>query len=201
MADIRNDQYLHRPGAGRGAVSPADPLEARLYDGAGQPIAPATEGKQDQLISALGTLANTLGTEATLALVKADLDALAAKDFATQATLAALKALFDNGGAKVQLTGSAMALQGAIVTGAKTVTSTAAELFAGSSRLSGRHAMVVTNVGTDHVYVGNSGVTTTNGFPLFPQDSMRIEFDPISSVGVFARTGGPSVEVRVVELA
>lgn len=105
MADVRNDQYLHRPGAGRGAVSPADPLEARLYDGAGQPIAPATEGKQDQIISALGTLANALGTEATLALVKAGLDALAAKDFATEATLAALKTLFGNGGAKVQLTG------------------------------------------------------------------------------------------------
>lgn len=30
MADIRNDQYLHRPGAGRGAITPADPLEVTL---------------------------------------------------------------------------------------------------------------------------------------------------------------------------
>ena len=30
MADIRNDQYLHRPGAGRGAITPADPLEVQL---------------------------------------------------------------------------------------------------------------------------------------------------------------------------
>lgn len=43
MADIRNDQYLHRPGAGRGAITPADPLETRLFDGSGNPIAPATE--------------------------------------------------------------------------------------------------------------------------------------------------------------
>src|SRR5690606_20747240 len=37
MADIRNDQYLHRPGAGRGAVTPDDPLEVLLHSG-GQPI-------------------------------------------------------------------------------------------------------------------------------------------------------------------
>jgi len=38
MADIRNDQYLHRPGAGRGAITPADPLEVLLYDGSGNPL-------------------------------------------------------------------------------------------------------------------------------------------------------------------
>lgn len=86
MADIRNDQFLHRPGAGRGAITPADPLEARLYDGAGQPIAPATEGKQDSIIAALNTLATTLGTEATLGLLKAALDTISGK-VATETTL------------------------------------------------------------------------------------------------------------------
>src|SRR5690606_25488834 len=38
MADIRNDQYLHRPGAGRGAITPADPFEVLLYDGVGNPL-------------------------------------------------------------------------------------------------------------------------------------------------------------------
>src|SRR5690606_17127672 len=38
MADIRNDQYLHRPGAGRGAITPADPFEVLLYDGSGNPL-------------------------------------------------------------------------------------------------------------------------------------------------------------------
>src|SRR5690606_20530908 len=37
MADIRNDQYLHRHGAGRGAITPTDPLEVLLHSG-GQPI-------------------------------------------------------------------------------------------------------------------------------------------------------------------
>jgi len=102
---------------------------------------------------------------------------------------------------KVTLSGSNLALRQTIVTGAKTVTSTAAEIFAGSSRLAGRHAMVIANVGTDHVYIGASGVTTNNGFPLFPGDTIRIDFNPSSSVPVFAVSGGPNVQVRVVELA
>lgn len=107
--------------------------------------------------------------------------------------------LYVSGSVSVQ--GRVDALRQTIVTGAKTVTSTAAEIFAGSSRLAGRHAMVVTNTGTDIVYIGTSGVTTSNGFPLFPQDTLRIEFDPTSSVGVFACTSGPNVQMRVVELA
>lgn len=102
---------------------------------------------------------------------------------------------------KVQLSGTNLALRQTIVTGAKTVVSTAAEIFAGASRLDNRHAMVVTNTGADIVYIGAVGVTTSNGFPLVPQDTLRIEFDPTSSVGVFACTSGTNVQVRVVELA
>lgn len=152
----------------------------------------ATAAKQDTIKGVLDTLA----TESTLASILAKL-----ADPATQTTLAALKGLFDSGDAKVTLTGHAMALQGAIVTGAKTVTSTAAELFAGSSRLSGRHAMVITNTGNNTVYIGASNVSASNGFPVFPQDTIRIEFDPQSSVAVFAVSDGPNVEIRVVELA
>jgi len=107
----------------------------------------------------------------------------------------------ENGNVKVQLKGSNLALRQTIVTGAKTVVSTAAEIFAGASRLDNRHAMVITNMGADIVYIGAVGVTTSNGFPLFPQDTLRIEFDPTSSVGVFACTSGPNVQVRVVEMA
>ena len=135
-------------------------------------------------------------TQTTLAAILAKLSA----DPATQTTLNALKTLFDNGSAKVQLSGSNLALRQTIVTGAKTVTSTAAEIFAGASRLNNRHIMVVTNTGADIVYIGASGVTTSNGFPLFSQDTLRIEFDPTSSVGVFACTSGPNVQVRVVEM-
>src|SRR5690606_2964412 len=43
---IRNDQYLHRLTAGRGAVKPDDPLEVRLYGPDGQPI-----GVQDDALT------------------------------------------------------------------------------------------------------------------------------------------------------
>ena len=107
----------------------------------------------------------------------------------------------ENGNVKAQLNGSNLALRQTIVTGAKTVASTAAEIFAGSSRLAGRHAMVITNVGVGHVYIGASGVTTNNGFPLFPGDTIRIDFNPASNVPVFAVSDGGNVNVRVVELA
>jgi len=107
----------------------------------------------------------------------------------------------ENGNVKAQLNGSNLALRQTIVTGAKTVTSTAAEIFAGSSCLAGRHTMVITNGGVDHVYIGASGVTTNNGFPLFPGDTIRIDFNPASNVPVFAVSDGANVNVRVVELA
>jgi len=107
----------------------------------------------------------------------------------------------ESGDLRVQLKGSNLTLRQTIVTGAKTVVGTAAEIFAGASRLDNRHAMVITNMGADIVYIGAVGVTTNNGFPLFPQDTLRIEFDPTFSVGVFACTGGPNVQIRVVELA
>ena len=107
----------------------------------------------------------------------------------------------ESGDLRVQLSGTNLALHQTIVTGAKTIASTAAEIFAGSSRLAGRHAMVITNVGVGHVYIGASGLTTNNGFPLFPGDTIRIDFNPASNVPVFAVSDGANINVRVVELA
>ena len=171
----------------------------------------ATEDKLEQVRQLLSGVA----TEAKLEQARVLLNAISNKDFATQATLAAVLAKLEqleteiqavkanqvSGDQKVQLEGSNLALRQTIVTGAKTVVSTAAEIFAGASRLDNRHVMVITNMGADIVYIGDSGVTASKGFPLFPQDTLRIEFDPTSSVGVFACTSGSNVQVRVVELA
>lgn len=155
--------------------------------------------------STLSSLASAVAKETTLAQVLSALGALA-----TETTLGGVKTAVDvlagtvdtqAGVQKVALSGSSLALRQTIITGAKTVVSTAAEIFAGASRLDNRHAMVVTNTGADIVYIGAVGVTTSNGFPLVPQDTLRIEFDPTSSVGVFACTSGPNVQVRVVEMA
>jgi len=184
---------------------------AILKDASGAVISPATEDKLEQVRQLLSGVA----TEAKLEQARMLLDAISTKDFATQTTLAAvlakladleselvtIKANQLSGDQKIQLTGSNLTLRQTIATGAKTVVSTAAEIFAGASRLDNRHAMVVTNTGADIVYIGDSGVTTSNGFPLVPQDTLRIEFDPTSSVEVFACTSGSNVQVRVVELA
>ena len=147
---------------------------AILKNASGQVISPATDAKLEQVKS-------------ELELVKSELQTIKANQL--------------SGDQKVRLKGSNLALRQTIVTGSKTVVSTAAEIFAGASRLDNRHAMVITNTGADIVYIGAVGVTTSNGFPIFQQDTLRIEFDPTSSVGVFACTSGPNVQARVVELA
>ena len=150
----------------------------------------ATDQGVGLVASAVEALAQIAATESTLSQAVQKLESIVSR---LQNTLTV--------DGEVQLKGSNLALRQTMVTGAKTVASTAAEIFAGSSRLAGRHAMVVTNTGTDIVYIGTSDVTTSNGFPLVPQDTLRIEFDPTSSVGMFACTSGPNVQVRVVELA
>ena len=166
----------------------------------------ATASKQDAakaVLDAISTAVAQRATETTLAAILTKLADLATEDTLDDVKTAAesLAELIDSGALKTTLKGSNLALRQTIATGSKTVISTAAEIFAGASRLNNRHAMLVTNTGADIVYIGAVGVTTSNGFPIFPQDTLRIEFDPTSSVGVFACTSGTNVQVRVVELA
>lgn len=99
-----------------------------------------------------------------------------------------------------QLTGSYATIDSAPVVGVKTVSTTAAELFAGASRLAGRYAMIVYNESSVPVYWGPSGVTTTNGFPLLPQDSVVFQFNPTVATAIYF-IASSSASVRVVELA
>lgn len=85
------------------------------------------------------------------------------------------------------------------VTGSKTVTTSAAAIFAGASALSGRSGLSITNMSTVIVYLGGAGVTTSNGGPLNPGD-VRI-YDPIDagvSVPIYA-VAASNAEVRVEE--
>lgn len=106
-----------------------------------------------------------------------------------------------NGGLNVALMGSYATITTAPVAGAKTVSTTAAELFAGASRLSGRYAMMVYNEGTTPVYWGgSSSVTTSTGFPLLPGDSVTFNFNPSVATPIYF-IGTANTSVRVVELA
>jgi len=97
--------------------------------------------------------------------------------------------------------GSIATISTAPVTGAKTVSTTVAELFAGASRLANRYAMTVYNEGTTPVYWGgSSSVTTSTGFPLLPGDSVTFNFNPSVATPIYF-IGSANTAVRVVELA
>jgi len=110
------------------------------------------------------------------------------------------KAIDNQNPLPVQLTGSFATIRSAPVVGAKTVSTTAAELFAGASRLSWRYEMIVYNESSVPVYWGPSSVTTTNGFTLLPGDSIGFLFDKNVGTPIYfvSSTNAP---VRVVELA
>lgn len=100
----------------------------------------------------------------------------------------------------VSINGKNDTIKSAPVTGAKTITATAAEVFAGASRLANRYQMTIQNVDTLIIYIGAAGVTTAGGFPLLPGDSLTLSFKPDVATPIYAISTG-SCAVRVVELA
>jgi hypothetical protein len=92
-----------------------------------------------------------------------------------------------------------MLVFGDVYTGEKTIGTTAIELFAGDARAARRKSLCVYNNGTANVYWGGSDVTTANGFPLLPGDSVIFDFErtdtPVSIYAVAAANN----TVRVAE--
>ena len=85
-------------------------------------------------------------------------------------------------------------------TGAKTVTATAAEIFAGASAKTGRTKMVIKNEDPVlRIRVGASNVTQQSGFPVEPGAAVELHFDPSISVPVYAISEGASVQTSVLE--
>lgn len=86
------------------------------------------------------------------------------------------------------------------VTGVVTVVSTAAEIFAGSSRLAGRRKMIIKNEDLAlRIRVGGSSVTQQNGFPIEPGAVFEIEFDPATDVPIYAISEGAAAQAAVME--
>jgi len=86
------------------------------------------------------------------------------------------------------------------VTGVKTVTATATEIFAGTFRLAGRRKMILKN--EDPVLrfrIGPSTVTQQNGFPVEPGAIIEIDFDPSVDVPIYAISEGANLQVAVME--
>lgn len=94
------------------------------------------------------------------------------------------------------------AIGSAPTVGQKNVTTAAAELYAGASaKVVSRYAMTVYNESNTTVYWGSSaGVTTANGFPLLPGDSVTFTFKPSVATAIYF-IGSTTASTRVVELA
>jgi len=82
--------------------------------------------------------------------------------------------------------------------GAVSVTNSQIEAKVGASRLAGREYLIIYNNGSQTIYFGPSGVTTTSGIPIEKNQSMGI---PIGDLGLFLITASGTQNVRVQEFA
>jgi len=183
---------------------------ATLKDASGNVVSPATEDKLEQVRQLLAGVA----TENKLEQARTLLDAISTKDFATQTTLAAVLAKLEqleteiqavkanqvSGDQKVTLSGTKV-VESAPVTGIKTVTSTVAEVFAGSSRKANRSKLVIRNLHQAvAIRIGGSGITDTIGQSLEPGASVEIDFSPSTTVPIYAVSTAGNVSVEVLEV-
>ena len=87
------------------------------------------------------------------------------------------------------------------VIGVKSVTATAAAIFAGASVLANRKKMVLRNEDPAiRCRVGPSTVSQQSGFPIEPGGVLEITFDPVTAISIFAISEGASIQMAVMEL-
>lgn len=88
-----------------------------------------------------------------------------------------------------------------ITNSAKTVGTTAVQLYAGASRL---ESVTVSNVGPATIYLGSSTVTTANGVPLPAGATVNYTRDrsdsPLLALDRYAIAGVAGNDVRVEEV-
>ena len=105
-----------------------------------------------------------------------------------------------DGRPEVTLYGSRARISSAPVVGVKTVTSTAAEIFAGASRKVGRSVLMIRNRSfAVRIRVGPSTVTDTTGWGIEPEAVLVLGFDPAADVPIYAVSEAGNVEVEVFE--
>ncbi len=74
---------------------------------------------------------------------------------------------------------------------------TAATLLPASA-LTGRRVLWIYNNGSATIFLGPAAVTTANGFPLLPGQSVALE---VGALAVYGRVAAGTVEARVMEVA
>ena len=88
-----------------------------------------------------------------------------------------------------------IALRNGISQGTITVTTSATAIP--SSNLSGRRTIIIVNISTSNVFLGDSSVTTANGYQLYSQQS--ISADLADNVTVYGIVSAGTAEVRTLE--
>lgn len=95
------------------------------------------------------------------------------------------------------VTGDAELANTAVLAASSSVTTTSAAVLA--SQLSDRKYLTVYNNGSKMVYVGQSGVSTSNGFPLPPGSLLEMRLGPAVSLHAVAQAG--TQDVRSLQLS
>jgi len=98
------------------------------------------------------------------------------------------------------ITGTGDEIVAAPSVGTKTVTTTAAEIFAAASAKTGRRMMIIKN--EDPVLrfrIGPSSVTQQTGFPVESGTVITFKFDPTIMVPIYVISEGVNINVAVME--
>lgn len=75
--------------------------------------------------------------------------------------------------------------------GTVSVTNSQIEAKVGGSRLSGRQSLMLFNASSNTIYFGPSGLSTTTGVPLFPNQFAQLSMGDSFGVYLIAATSGP----------
>jgi len=68
-----------------------------------------------------------------------------------------------------------------------------------SSDLANRKSMTIRNNGSNTIFIGGSGVSTSNGFPIKVNESMDIDLDDASALYGIVATGNE--DLRILEIS
>jgi hypothetical protein len=101
----------------------------------------------------------------------------------------------------MQLSGSIETVVDNPATGIKTITTTAAELFAGAYAKTNRRKLIIKNEDQSLRFrIGKADITQQNGFPVEPGAVVIIPFDPAVIVPIYAISEGASLQASVMEV-
>lgn len=106
-----------------------------------------------------------------------------------------------DGAVVTELSGSIETVVDNPATGIKTITTTAAELFAGAYAKTNRRKLIIKNEDQSLRFrIGKADITQQNGFPVEPGAVVIIPFDPAVIVPIYAISEGASLQASVMEV-